>query len=352
MRAEGLGYGKITAALNMDTIPPPRLHYALRNNRQPTERCSTSWQIHAIPTTLRDECYCGHTVSLKFTRNYRSTKSKSRKPEDWLKVTDTHTAIIDADLWDKVQEVNERLSKWTENAGERQTYLFSGKIFCADCQVPMMPQSQKREGKNTSHERRNTYTCKTYHVSGRQNCSRHSVNEDALKKIVLDNIRQHAASIVLDEERMTAVLRQRLIGDFSADRADAQRELRELKHTLHNLDLKLEQLYEDKITGAISAETFSKLAAKTEAERNDIADNVNLLEQNAKETKARRGDIQNWMRLIKENAAVTGLDRALLDTLIERVEIGESKVENGVKVQDVRIVYKYVGQCLDVGIAC
>ena len=235
------------------------------------------------------------------------------------------------------------MSKWTENSRRPQAYLFSGKIFCADCQVPMMPSSEKKQGKNANGERTNRYSCKTYHISGRQKCTRHGVNENVLRKIVLDNIQAHAAAINLDEERMTAELRKRLIGDLSADKAETQKELGRLKHELHNLDVTLEQLYEDKITGTITAETFATLAAKTEAKRNEVSERVMLLEQGTKETKARMGDIQSWIRLVKENATVTDIDRSLLDTLVERVEIDKSKIENGVKVQDVRIIYKFVG---------
>jgi len=53
MRAEGLGYSKISSALNHDNIPPPRLHYCLRNNREPSSTASTTWQIHAIRNMLR-----------------------------------------------------------------------------------------------------------------------------------------------------------------------------------------------------------------------------------------------------------------------------------------------------------
>ena len=343
MRANGLGYGKIVSALNQDNVPPPRLYYYLRQGKEPTDKCGKLWQIHAIPKILRDEVYLGHTVSMKYTRNYRNSKNKRRNEDEWLKVTGTHTAIIDTALWDKVQEVNKQLSKHVENARPRQASLFSGKIFCADCKVPMTPFSQKKEGKHTKHERRTTYACKTYHVSGRQSCSRHSINEDVLKKIVLNNIQSHASVIALDEQRMTADLHKRLVGDFSSDRADTQKQLGQLKQTLHNLDLKLEQLYEDKITGDITAETFAKLAATAEAERADISDKVTMLEQGTQEAKARLGDIQNWIRLIKENAAVSDVDRNLIDTLIERVDIGESRIEDGVKVQDVGIVYKFVG---------
>ena len=154
MRAEGLGYGKIVSALNADEIPPPRLYYYQRNNCEPSATCSKIWQFHVLRKMLRDEHYLGHTVSLRYTRNYRSSKGKKRDKDEWLKVNGTHEAIIDTELWGKVQEVNERQSKWVENAREPQTYLFSGKIFCADCHVIMMPHSEKREGKDTSHERR------------------------------------------------------------------------------------------------------------------------------------------------------------------------------------------------------
>jgi DNA invertase Pin-like site-specific DNA recombinase len=346
MRADGLGYGKIVSALNKNNVPPPRLHFYLSQNREPSARCSETWQIHVIPKILRDEHYLGNTVSFRYTRNYRSSKARKRNEDEWLRVPDTHEAIIDTVLWEKAQKVNERLAKWVENAGEPQTYLFSGKVFCADCKVVMMPHSEKRyTGKKTkdSDERRYSYCCKTYHVSGREKCSRHSINEEALKKTVLGSIKAHAAVITLDEERMTSELRSKLLGDFAADRAETQRELGKLKQTLHNIDLKLEQLYMDKISGGISAETFTVLAGKAEAERNDIAGTIAVMEQSSAKEKERLGDIQSWIRLVKENAAVTDLDRAMLDALVERVEVGESMVENGVKVQDVRIIYKFVG---------
>ena len=290
MRTEGLGYGKIVSALNRDKINPPRLHYCLRQNREPSSTCSTTWQLGAITTMLRDEHYLGHTISLKYSRSYRSSKGKRRNEDEWLKIPDTHTAIIDTITWEKVQEVNEKMSKWTENAREPQTPLFAGKLFCGDCKVIMMPHSEKRYRDKDGDERRVSYSCKTYHVSGRQRCSRHGINEEVLKKIVLGNIQRHVASVILDEESMTADLRKVLIGDLSVDKADKQKQLREFKQALHNLDMKLEQLYEDKITGTISVESFTKLASKTETERNEIADKIKVLEQSATEIKT--GSVQ------------------------------------------------------------
>lgn len=124
---------------------------------------------------------------------------------------------------------------------------------------------------------------------------------------------------------------------------DSKKQLQKLKLELHQLDVKLEQLYEDKIIGTISADMFSQLAEKTELQRAEIAEQVERLEQSNETATQKRNDIQNWIRLVKENLTVQEVDKNLLDALIERVEIGEKRIENGVKTQDVRIFYRFVG---------
>lgn len=341
MRADGMGYGKIVGVLNSEEIPPPRLYYYLRQNREPSKTCSKLWQLYALPNILRDEHYLGNTVSFKYSRSYRSGKSRSRHEDDWLRVPDTHEAIIDRTLWEKVQEVNDRLSKTVENVREPQQSLFSGKIVCMDCKVNMMPHSYKKSSE--SDERGNSYSCKTYHRTGRIECSRHGISEIPLKKIVLDDIRQQAEQIRLDEDGMLQRLREKLVAGYADGRTDSLTERRELKQELHSIGLRIEQLYSDKVEGIITAERFAQMAGKTEARRQEVENRLSLLEQSEAETKTKLGDIQRWVHLIKEKSVVEDVDRDLLEALIERVEVGETKTENGEKTQDVWIYYKFVG---------
>jgi len=53
--------------------------------------------------------------------------------------------------------------------------------------------------------------------------------------------------------------------------------------------------------------------------------------------------LHKWIHLIKETAEVTELNRDLLLNLIEKIEIGEKRMVDGVKVQDVVIHYRFVG---------
>lgn len=93
----------------------------------------------------------------------------------------------------------------------------------------------------------------------------------------------------------------------------------------------------------ISADMFARLTSKTEQRRMEIANKIVSAEITAKEAKAKHENIQRWVQLIKEKATLEDVDRDLLETLIERVEVGKKIVENGVKSQEVKIIYKFVG---------
>lgn len=204
----------------------------------------------------------------------------------------------------------------------------------------MLPQYKKSPD---SDERDNSYSCKSYHRSGRTECSRHGISEIPLKKIVLDDIRRQAERIRLDEDGMLQRLQEKMAVGYTAGRTDVLTERRDLKQELHSIDLRIEQLYSDKVSGIITGETFVQMAGKVEDRRQEIENRLALLEQTETEAKTRLGDIQSWVRLIKEKSAALDVDRDLLEALIERIEVGEPKTDNGEKTQDVWIYYKFVG---------
>jgi hypothetical protein len=51
------------------------------------------------------------------------------------------------------------------------------------------------------------------------------------------------------------------------------------------------------------------------------------------------------MGLVKEKSTYIEVDREMLESLIDKIEIGEKRVVDGVKTQDICIHYKYVGIC-------
>lgn len=52
---------------------------------------------------------------------------------------------------------------------------------------------------------------------------------------------------------------------------------------------------------------------------------------------------EQFTRLIREYAGIKELDAALLNTLIDKITVGEAKEVDGEKVQEVKIYYKFIG---------
>ena len=59
---------------------------------------------------------------------------------------------------------------------------------------------------------------------------------------------------------------------------------------------------------------------------------------------AQESEVRTFIKEIRRYAAIRELDEAVLNRLISRILIGEVKKVDGQKVQEVRIVYNFVGE--------
>jgi len=99
------------------------------------------------------------------------------------------------------------------------------------------------------------------------------------------------------------------------------------------------------VAGVVSADIFQALAGKAEAERMALSEQLSTLTQAAESAEAKMADIDQWAALVKENSTVNEVDRDLLEALIEKIGVGERKLVDGVKTQDIQVHFKYVGLC-------
>ena len=54
--------------------------------------------------------------------------------------------------------------------------------------------------------------------------------------------------------------------------------------------------------------------------------------------------IQEWTAIIRKFSDLSVIDRAIVDELIDRIEIGERYYTEGQRKQDIKIFYRFVGQ--------
>ena len=76
------------------------------NNQKPRK---ILWNKHMVTDILKDITYLGHLAQRKTTQClYAGIPFSRTEEQDWIQVENTHEAIIEPELFEKVQEINKK----------------------------------------------------------------------------------------------------------------------------------------------------------------------------------------------------------------------------------------------------
>lgn len=166
----GKGQTLIANELTRESVPTPA-QIAGKSN------ASSIWHASTIKLILHNQHYLGHLVQGRETTISVTSKTRKQIPaEQHIIVENTHEAIIDNDLFDKVQY---RLTKRRKFITSSNTHLFSNLLICSDC------------GKGFHYKANSKgYVCGTYDKRGNKACSSHRVRESILAEVVINNLNQ------------------------------------------------------------------------------------------------------------------------------------------------------------------
>ncbi len=329
LRFNGMSYSKITAMLNEEKIATP------------THR--GYWQTQTVKAILSNEIYIGNLVINRY--GHRSYKDKTwiQKPEsEWIRHEGTHEAIISREVWETVQRMNDEAKAFSKKPTYQIEGLFQGKLFCADCGKGLYLTRSTKHYPSGTHVYL-AYSCSTHQHSGRSHCSPHTISERNLSKILLSEIRERTSAIQIDEAAVIEKLRKQLIGEQLAKLADTRNEIIQLRKRVNELERMTVTMYEDKICGRTSEETFHSLIQKNEHERQIKTERLDELMSVVDENERKTSDIRKWVETMRKYLSVESIDRAMVDELVERIIVGEKiRAEDGMR-QDITVVYRFVG---------
>ena len=102
--------------------------------------------------------------------------------------------------------------------------------------------------------------------------------------------------------------------------------------------------YTDKAKGVLTEQRFMKLTAALEQEQEANQKRLHDLAVMQSRADAQESEVRTFIKEIRRYAAIEELDESVLNRLISKILIGEVKKVDGQKVQEVRIVYNFVGE--------
>ena len=160
---------------------------------------------------------------------------------------------------------------------------------------------------------------------------------------MLEDIREKARFAAHDPEQLVRHIVSLKEKEAHSRRISCEQEFKAVKARLDELERLMQSLYEDKYSGAVPQSVFQTLMRKYEAERAEKAEALPELERRVRAAAENRQDAGRWAEIIRQYTELTKLDESILFALVDRIEVGEAQKVRGVRVRDVKVYYRYVG---------
>lgn len=298
------------------------------------------WSLAQVKTMLKDETYIGNTIHNRQTNiSYKNKKRVRKSEEEWVRVENTHEAIIDKDVFYQVQE---QISNRRRKMKTGETHIFAGLIKCADCGKALSISTHAHSVTPYRY-----FNCTTYRQYSKavMRCTPHYIRYDVLYVYVLDRVRYWARQAEIDE----GALLQRLLKTGDKERLAASKkqtsELSKAEKRKTEVDRLFAKMYEDWAAGRITEYNFNMLSRKYQSEQQGLETKIETLKAQLATQEQSTADAEKWVKLIRQYTDPTELTVELLNTLIEKILIHEAvKHPHGTREQEVEIFYRFVGK--------
>ncbi len=310
MKLQGYSSQAIAKELNALGIDSPRVYKEKQglNYRGGFKTIKGgNWSAKSINRIIENEVYIGTMQQGKSSRlNYKNKKQIQKDKIDWDIVENTHEGIVNKEVY---YIANAMLKRDLYSKGSDRNDLFSGMLFCKDCQSPLIRRSVRSKNKVSIY-----YICSKYNKTG--DCTRHSIKAEDLEDIITKLIKDYISF----NENLYQVLKD---VDFNVDIRDSQISI--LQREQEMTEALLSSLYADLEADIISGEEY-KLFRKSYLERLTKIE-LNIKNRLTKQTfiKSSIKENKEWIIDIKKYKKISKPDRLSIVMLIDRILIGENK---------------------------
>jgi len=335
MRLKGYSVNAIRDIFNDENIPCPQRYMEEKFGKNGDFRSLRLWSAISIKAILENPIYKGDLVQQRVTTvSYKNHKRIYRDESEFLVIPNTHEAIIERDVWNRVQALKQSVSRGRQQKRSGITHPLSGLMFCADCGGKM--QMRRAVFKDKSYL---SFDCGDHCRIGKAYCFSHYIAGNVIEEIILTDIKSKAKAVLTDE----AAVRRKFLeknAKFTQEKIKtAQLELKHKSKRLAELDGLIESVYEDKVRGKMPEDICIKLMNRYTDEQKTLTEEIQTLQESLAESNQVNADVDEFIRKIKRYINPTELTREMCMELIDRIIVG-SAPKNKDEPRDIQIVYK------------
>lgn len=312
------GYSKteIAKKLNeLDIETPLKYKQANTNYYNPNFNATYKWNSTVINKILRNQIYVGDLVQMQYTKvNYKIKKIVKVAKNEQVVIQNNHEAIIDRNTFNTVQEMlDKKTNEW--NYSSRKKHLLTGLVFC---------KCGSRITYNKNHGKISRCICSSYKKYGNKFCTNIHLKEEELIQMVAKSLKKNIKEYLNFKDLKYPTLQ---IKDNTKQKiAKLLKEKEELNKTISSI-------YEDKINGTISIDTFKVLIDKYEKQQKQLDNEIAMFSKTKEnEQKFNPKELQEVMIKLLEFDTINEENKSLVFKLIDKIIIDDDKIN---------IIYKF-----------
>lgn len=325
MYKDGISIGRIAARLNqMGVLSPMEYKHSVGVKYDTVFKTgdTAKWTYKAVQRILTNEVYIGVLAQGKRgTPNYKVRVVQSKDEAEWVKVENAHEALVSYEDFMAVKAMMKRDMRCAPDQDE--AYLFSGFLFCGDCQQSMIRKTVPSKTKKYIY-----YVCSTNKHS--RSCSPHSISAKEVEEKVFTAIRDQIELVVNLEKALELIERlpsqNRRAFNYEAQITKLEEEIKRYQK------LKL-RLYEDLSDGIIDKSEYFDFRNSYTRIIEEKQEALLRVQKEMKQTVTTGTTERNWVTLFKQYENIEELNRRVLMALVDRILIHENHV--------IEIVFKY-----------
>lgn len=341
MCIEGKGNETIARILQENKVMIPMAYWqskGLNKGGKKIQPDPYKWCKTTVQKILAQQEYCGDVINFKtYSKNFKNKKRLQNPEENWKIFKNVHEAIIDRDTFETVQKMKAKGKRRAPNPEYAEKNMFCGLLYCADCGSPLWF--------NVNHPNTDIkyFMCSNY--KGRRGTCEgtHYVRADSLEQIVMLELRNLSSFLIEDEEAFAdileaktnkSILNQQKFLESSIDKATARTK---------EVALMYEKLFEKHINGIVNEESFMQLSQKYETERDELKVKIRQYRDELSEIENLRTSKEQFTLAVRKFMQMETLTPALLNELIEKIEVHSIEGKGKNKTQRIVIHYRFVG---------
>lgn len=334
---EGRGPMQIAKLLQAEKVLNPTSYKRREGIKSPSPETADPyhWNTNTVVHILERREYTGCTVNFKtYTNSIWDKKQRETPIEKQAVFYNTHPAIIEQEVFDKVQQIRKQRHRRTKTG---KSSLFSGMVYCADCGAKMRYCTT-----NYFEKRQDHFVCANYR-SNTGSCSAHFIRAVVLEELVWMHMKAVIFYVTRYEKHFRAVMEQRLrmsseeaIRGYKTQFAQAERRLAEL-------DRLFIRIYEDNVSGRITDERFSMMSRTYEDEQTQLKVEIQSLQQEIEVQERQIENLEQFIQRVHKYEDLQELTPYALRELVKAIYIEAPDKSSGKRRQNIRISYDLVG---------